>query len=186
MRDLVVTENITLDGVIDAGEGWFGPSGPDSAETDDMAAAQAEQRDGADAVLLGRTTYQEFESYWPKQTDDRTGIAEYLNRTRKYVVSATLRDLAWANSTVLRGPMLEEVAALKALPGKQIVATGSVTLVRALARAGLVAEYRLFVYPVVLGRGRRLFEDVAAMTRLALVESTAFRSGIVLMRYRAA
>jgi dihydrofolate reductase len=188
MRELVVTENITLDGVIDASEGWFAPSGGDAEiDTADLAAVQREQREGADAVLLGRLTYEEFAAYWPKQTDDTTGVTDYLNRTEKYVVSATLTEPGWENTTVLAGDaMLDEVRRVKALPGKDIVATGSTRLVTALVRSGLVDEYRLFVYPVLLGRGTRLFADANGPRHLRLVETRAFDSGIALLRYRAA
>src|SRR5688500_7194668 len=139
MRDLVVTENITLDGVIDASERWFGPSGgDDAADTTDMVRVQREHMAGADAVLLGRVTFEEFRGYWPKQTDDTTGIAEYLDNTHKYVVSSTLSKPDWQHTTVLSGPLDHDVAALKAQPGKAIVATGSVQLVQALVSAGLV------------------------------------------------
>ncbi len=92
-RDLVVTQNITLDGVIDAAGDWFGVSvtGDSAAETE-FAEIQREHRDSADAVLLGRVTYESFAGFWPLQTEDRTGVADYLDRTEKYVVSATLAD----------------------------------------------------------------------------------------------
>jgi dihydrofolate reductase len=187
MRNLVVTENITLDGVIDASEGWFAPSGDDGDnDTADMAQVQQEHMNDADAVLLGRVTYEQFQGYWPLQTDDTTGISDYLNRTDKYVVSATLPAPTWQNTTALEGPLAAEVATLKERPGKAIVATGSVSLVQALLPTGLVDEYRLFVYPVVLGRGRRLFEDATDLGALRLVEARPFPSGVVLMRYRAA
>lgn len=187
MRNLVVTENITLDGVIDASEGWFAPSGGDDAkEAAELAEAQRKHMNDADGVLLGRVTYEEFQGYWPLQTDDTTGISDYLNRTDKYVVSATLSAPTWQNTTVLDGPLVEEVATLKDRPGKAIVATGSVSLVQALVPTGLVDEYRLFVYPVVLGRGRRLFENATDLGALRLVEARPFPSGVVLMRYRAA
>ena len=96
MRDLIVTENITLDGVIDATEGWFAPAG-DDAEVDqsDVEAALREQSEAADALLLGRMTFEDMRGYWPLQTDDTTGITDYLNKVSKYVVSATLQDPAW-------------------------------------------------------------------------------------------
>jgi dihydrofolate reductase len=181
MRRLIVTENITLDGVVEAVDDWFLPAGGG----DDVAAATREHMAGADAVLLGRVTYQQFADYWPKRTDDTTGVRDYLNRTRKYVVSSTLARADWPNSTILRGPLAAEVAALKGQPGKDIVATGSVTLAQALVREGLVDEYRLFVYPRILGRGRRLFPGgVDATVRLA--EARTFRSGLVLLTYRLA
>ena len=100
---------------------------------------------------------------------------------QKYVVSSTMQDPGWANSTVLRGPLVEQVQALKQEPGKDIVATGSTRLVHALIDAGLVDEYRLFVFPVVAGRGARLFE--AAVGALTLLETRPFTSGAVLLRY---
>jgi dihydrofolate reductase len=185
MRDLIVTENITVDGVIDAADGWFAPSGTeDPGDIEELVRVTAEHSAAADALLVGRVTYEEFEGFWPKQTDDVTGVAEYLNGVAKYVVSATMGDPTWQQTTVLRGPVADEVAALKALPGKDIVVTGSVTLVHSLAGTGLIDEYRLFVYPVVLGRGRRLFADGVALPNLRLVESRQFRSGITLLRYR--
>ncbi|GAA0933188.1 dihydrofolate reductase family protein [Kribbella koreensis] len=179
MRDLVVTENITLDGVIDASEGWFNPGDEDLS---DVLGALEVQREAADAFLVGRQTFEDMRGYWPHQTDDPTGISDYLNAVSKYVVSTTLQDPQWEHSTVLRG--LNEVEALKATAGKDIVATGSITLVHALAAAGLVDEYRLFVYPVVIGKGARLFPGTSTPATLQLVETQPFRSGITLLRYR--
>jgi dihydrofolate reductase len=185
MRDLIVTENITLDGVIEATEGWFDPAGADSeVDPSDVEDAIREQREAADAFLVGRVTFAEMRGYWPAQTDDTTGITDYLNRVAKYVVSTTLEDPEWEPTTVLQGPLEAEIRALKSSPGEDIVTTGSITLVHDLIAAGLVDEYRLFVYPVVLGQGRRLFADARRIPRLRLVEGRPFRSGIVLMRYR--
>lgn len=184
MRDLVVTENITLDGVIDATEGWFAAAGGEDDDQSDVEAVLREHTRAADALLLGRVTFEEMRGYWPLQTDDTTGITAYLNRVSKYVVSRTLEDPAWANTTVLRGALVDDVTALKAKAGGDIVTTGSIALVSDLIAAGVVDEYRLFVYPVVLGRGRRLFADASDVPKLRLVESRAFRSGIVLLRYR--
>ena len=186
MRDLIVTENITLDGVIDATGGWFAPAGDDAeADQSDVEAALREQSEAADALLLGRMTFEDMRGYWPLQTDDTTGITDYLNKVSKYVVSATLQDPAWEHTTVLRGALIDEISALKSRAGRDIVTTGSMTLVSDLIAAGLVDEYRLFMYPVVLGHGRRLFVDTGVV-ELRLVESRSFRSGIVLLRYRTA
>ena len=185
MRDLIVTENITLDGVVDASEGWFAPA-DDDHDTSDIVAAIAEQRDAADAFLVGRLTFEQMRGYWPHQTDDTTGVADYLNRVSKYVVSSTLDEPAWEPTTVLRGPLRDDIQALKAQPGADIVTTGSVTLVHDLIAHGVVDEYRLFVYPVVIGRGRRLFADATGVPPLELVETRPFRSGVVLLRYRTA
>jgi dihydrofolate reductase len=185
MRDLIVTENITLDGVIDASAGWFSVVDDEAVDQSDLAEALREQSEAADAVLFGRVTFEEMRGYWPKQTDDTTGVTDYLNRVRKYVVSSTLGDPQWEHTTVLPGDGLQEaIRALKDMPGQDIVTTGSITLVHALIASGLVDEYRLFVYPVVLGRGARLFTDATQIPRLRLVETRPFRSGIVLLRYR--
>ena len=189
MRDLIVTENITLDGVIDANDGWFAPAGDDgeAADLSDVAAALRDQSAASDAVLFGRVTFEEMRGYWPQQTDDTTGVTDYLNRVSKYVVSGTLGDPAWEATTVLPADGFEDaIRALKAEPGRDIVTTGSITLVHALIGAGLVDEFRLFVYPVVLGRGRRLFPDGTSVPALRLVETRPFRSGVVLLRYRPA
>jgi dihydrofolate reductase len=178
MRDLVVTENITLDGVIAPMDGWFDPG----AQDEDLVAANAEHREGADALVLGRVTYEEFAGYWPAQVHDRTGISGYLNRVSKYVFSATMDHADWVNTTILRGPIEDELAALKRAPGADIVVTGSASLVRSLLPTGLVDVLRLFVYPVVQGHGRRLFGQMTA--NLTLLDARAFRSGVVLLAYR--
>ena len=132
-------------------------------------------------------TFEEMRGYWPEQTDDTTGVTDYLNRVAKYVVSGTLGDPGWEPTTVLPADgFADAIGALKAEPGRDIVTTGSITLVHALIGAGLVDEYRLFVYPVVLGRGRRLFPEGTSVPALRLVETRPFRSGVVLLRYRPA
>lgn len=180
MRKLVVTENITLDGVIDMTDNWFDPLNED-VDQSDITAANTEHREAADALLVGRNTFEIFRGFWPKQTNDPTGVSDYLNAVDKYVVSSTLEEPGWENSTVLRGPVVEEVRALKGHPGLDIVATGSTQLVHALITTGLVDEYRLFVFPVVVGRGARLFES--ADVKLQLLETRPFVSGAVLLRY---
>jgi dihydrofolate reductase len=183
MRKLVVTENMTLDGVIDMAAGWFDPLNED-VDQSDITAANREHQEAADALLVGRTTFEIFRGFWPNQTDDPTGVSDYLNAVDKFVVSSTLDEPGWERSTVLRGPVVEEVKALKEAPGRDIVATGSTQLVSALIAAALVDEYRLFVFPVVVGRGARLFES--ADLELKLLETRPFVSGAVLLRYAAA
>jgi dihydrofolate reductase len=185
MRELIVTENITLDGVIDATEGWFNPAG-DDIDQSDVEAALREQFEAADGLLLGRVTFEQMRGYWPLQTDDTTGITDYLNNVSKYVVSSTLQNPQWEHTTVLEGSLVDEIQVLKSGPGKDLVTTGSITVVRDLIAAGLVDEYRLFVYPVVLGRGARLFADATEVPRLRLVQAQPFRSGVILLRYRTA
>lgn len=106
MRDLVVTENITLDGVIDGSGGWFFPA-ERGEQTDytDMLEVVARHREAADAFLVGRVTFEEMRGYWPALTDDTTGISDYLNRVSKFVVSSTLDDPKWANTTIMGDPL---------------------------------------------------------------------------------
>lgn len=182
MRTLAITQNITVDGVIDLSDGWFSPA--DGDDQTDVLEALLEQDSRSDALLLGRQTFEDFRGYWPLQTDDQTGITAQLNRTTKYVISGTLTDPRWENSVVLSGPVIENVPPLKQADGADIVCTGSISVTHELLRAGLVDELRLFVYPVVVGRGRRLIPDGVAMPTLELIESQRFRSGIVLQSYR--
>ena len=182
---LVITENITLDGVIDLSDGWFTPATGAEEEADHLAVLHEQDRT-ADAMLLGRRTFEDFRGYWPQQTSDPTGISDYLNRATKLVVSATLAEPGWENTVVLHGSVVDEVNRLKAQPGRDVVCTGSIRLARSLVQAELVEEYRLFVYPTVVGRGRRLFPDGTAVPRLRLLESRSFRSGVVLLRYEPA
>ena len=179
MRRLIVTENSSLDGIIAPMDGWFDPAAADA----DVTAANQEHRDAADGLLLGRQTYQDLYGFWPHQHDDRTGISDYLNQVPKYVLSRTLVTADWENTTVLRGDLAEEVAALKAQSGDDIVVTGSVSVVQALAPTGLVDLYRLWIYPAVQGYGRRLFTD-GVQTGLKLTDSRTFASGVVLLEYR--
>jgi dihydrofolate reductase len=184
MRNLVITQNITVDGSIEMLTDWFDPQNQAGTGMDDLVAELRRQDSEADALLLGRQTFEDFRGYWPLQTDDTTGISDYLNQVHKYVVSGTLTDPRWENTTVLSGDPVKEVTALKAREGgKEIVLTGSITLAHAMIDAGLVDEYRLCVYPVVQGRGRRLFPDGHEIPRLQLLASRTFHSGITLQRY---
>ena len=157
MRDLIVTENISVDGVIDLSQRLVRPAGAGRSNQSDLLAALAGQRDAADAFLAGRVTFEQLRGYWPHAVRRPDRDQDYLNQVQKYVVSATLAEPGWEPTTVLRGPLREEITALKSAPGRDIVVTGSITLVHALIAAGLVDEYRLFVYPVVAGQGARLF-----------------------------
>ena len=157
MRTLVITQNITIDGSIEMLSDWFDPQ--DQAADSDLLDELHHQDSHADGFLVGRRTFESLRGYWPGLSEDPTGIRDYLNRVQKYVVSSTLTDPQWQNSTVLSGDVVQEVRALKEETGEDIVVTGSISLCHALIEAGLVDEYRLFVYPVVQGRGRRLFPD---------------------------
>ena len=183
MRDLIITQNITLDGVVANDTSWFSPA-DDDGDTDDLNEALLAQAHASDAFLVGRTTFEEMRSYWPQQLDDATGVTDHLNRVAKYVVSTTLEDPGWDGTTILRGPLDTDIRTLKSTDGSDIVVTGSIQLCHALIDAGLVDEYRLFSYPHVEGRGRRLFEDRTSVPALHLVEARPFRNGVVLLRYR--
>ena len=183
MRTLAMTQNVTLDGSIEMLGDWFSPQGQAGQDNADLLEEVHRQDSKADGLLAGRRTFEDLRGYWPKQSDDPTGITTYLNRVQKYVVSSTMTDPEWQNSTVLSGDPVEEVRALKELPGQDIVVTGSIMLCHALIAADQVDEYRLFVYPVVQGRGRRLFPDGFEVPELRLLEAKAFRSGIAYWRY---
>jgi dihydrofolate reductase len=182
LRTLAITQNITVDGSIEMLGDWFDPQGRADVDTSDLVEEVHRQDSRADGFLVGRRTFEDLRGYWPTLTDDATGITDYLNRVQKYVVSSTMTDPGWQNTTVLSGDPAGQVRALKEEPGQDIVVTGSITLCHTLIEAGLVDEYRLFVYPVVQGRGRRLFpEDF--QSELRLIEGKAFRSGITYSRY---
>jgi dihydrofolate reductase len=183
LRTLAITQNITVDGSIEMLGDWFDPQGQGGADTSDLLEELHRQDSTADGFLVGRQTFEDLRGYWPEQTDDTTGITDYLNQVQKYVVSSTMTDPGWENSSVLSGDPVEEVRALKEQPGQDIVVTGSITLCHTLIPAGLVDEYRLFVYPAVQGRGRRLFPDGFELPKLKLLEAKSFRSGITYSRY---
>ncbi|MBM2622120.1 dihydrofolate reductase family protein [Actinoplanes sp. LDG1-06] len=174
MRRLVVTENITVDGIIAPIGDWFDPMTTD----DELEAVNAQNSADSDALVLGRVTYEEFAGFWPHQQGP---ITDYLNRVSKYVVSGSLDKVDWQNTTILNGDLAEDIAALKALDGKDITVTGSTRLVHSLIPTGLVDLFRLFVYPLAQGRGTRLFDD--AGLRLAPVRTQQFASGVVLLEY---
>jgi dihydrofolate reductase len=178
MRTLAITQNMSADGSIELLGDWFDPSDQD----EELAAEIRRQSEREDVLLLGRQTFTDLRGYWPHQTDDTTGVAELLDRVHKVVVSTTLGEPGWQNSHVIRADWQQHVRALKQEEGGDIVVTGSLTLCPALIEAGLVDEVRLFVYPVVQGRGRRLFPE-GYEAGLSLLENRAFGNGVVLLRY---
>jgi dihydrofolate reductase len=180
MRKLVITENVTLDGSVEMLDDWFDPQ----LQDDELLAESHRQDADSDALLLGRQTFEDFRSYWPNQSDDQTGITDYLNGVHKYVVSTTMTDPTWTNSTVIaeKDPV-PRIRELKTAAGKDIVLTGSISLAHTVIAAGLVDEYRLFVYPAVQGRGRRLFPDGVTMSAALVEPPKWFPSGIALLKY---
>lgn len=183
MRSLIITQNITLDGSIEMLEeaGWFDPQSQD----DELLAEMTRQDSTADALLVGRRTFEDFRGYWPNQVNDTTGVTDYLNNVHKFVLSSSMTDPEWENSTVLSGDPVDQATKLKATDGNDIVVTGSISLCHALIEADVVDEYRLFVYPFVQGGGRRLFPDGRMISGfMPEARPMAFPSGVVLTRWR--
>jgi len=187
MRKIVVTEFLSLDGVME------GP-GPDhdfklagwtmAYGSPEIGKYKYDELFASDAQLLGRVTYQGFAVAWPGRKDEQ-GFADKMNGMAKYVVSTTLQSVEWNNSSLIQAHVVQEIERLKGLPGQDILVAGSASLVQTLMDHNLVDEYHLLVYPVVLGSGKRLFKD-GSKAALKLVESRAFGSGVVLLRYQPA
>jgi dihydrofolate reductase len=185
MRKIIVTEFITLDGVIEApgGDetphphgGWqFKYNHPEGGQykVDELA--------GVDALLLGKTTYEGFAAFWPTQTGAQ--FADPFNRLPKYVVSRSLEKAEWNNSQILRD-VATDVAALKRTDGGDILVYGSATLAKALLHHGLIDELRLQLYPVSIGGGLRLFDDNRELTKFTLKYSRALDNGVLLLEYQ--
>jgi dihydrofolate reductase len=186
MRNLIVSEFLTVDGVMEAPGGEDHPHAGwvfDFQSPEQNAYKLAEVME-AGSLLLGRVTYEGFAGAWPGR-DDPQGFAAKMNAMPKHVASTTLDHLEWENSTLLEGDVPQAVAALKAGAGDPILVAGSRTLVQGLAAHDLVDEYRLMIFPVLLGSGRRLFADgLADKTALELVDSQTFSSGVVNLTYR--
>ena len=193
MRMLRVIEFLSLDGVMQAPgapdedtEGGFQHGGWQRPYVDDVLGATAAAGMAAtDTYLFGRKTYAAMAAYWPTAPADDP-YARHLNSTPKYVVSRTLRDVAWQNSTLITGDVAEAVATLKAQPGTNIAVLGSGELVKTLIQHDLVDEYFLVVFPIVLGSGKRLFREADQVRRLRLVGSKATSTGGVILTYRPA
>lgn len=186
VRTLALTQNITLDGRIEMLDDWFDPDGPDDLDNTDLLEENRRLSSSADALLVGRRTFEDFRGYWRDLDDDPTGVSAYLNGVHKYVVTSTLTEADWEPTTMIdgSGDVAAVVDELKHRPGGDIVCTGSISLTHALLATRLVDELRLFVYPVVQGRGKSLFSGDAARPALELLASTSFNSGVVLLRYR--
>lgn len=178
MGTIRVHEFSTLDGVIENPQWSFGfPFDPKMGEA--IGAIMGD----CSAILLGRRTYEQFAPAWSGRTAEQDPGAPFMNDTAKYVVSGTLRNADWVNSTVLGRYSAEAIAGLKQRVEGGIYVSGSGTLVRAMLADGLVDELHLFVYPVVLGHGDRLFHEHDAETRLALRDCESYTSGVVHLAY---
>lgn len=172
MRKIVVTEFLSLDGVMEE-PAWTVPYWNDA-----IAQFKDDEQSTTDALLLGRVTYQGFAAAWPQSTDEG---ADYMNNVSKYVVSTTLETAEWNNSTLIKDNIVEAITQLKQQEGQDILVYGSATLVQTLIQHDLVDRYRLLIYPVVLGEGKRLFQ-AGTPTTLKLIDSQSF-SGVVALVY---
>ncbi|MBA3532023.1 MAG: dihydrofolate reductase [Ardenticatenales bacterium] len=177
MRKVIVSEYVSLDGIMEE-PAWTAPYW-----NDEIAKFKFEELFSSDMLLLGRVTYEEFASAWP-QMQDEEGFADRMNSLPKVVASRTLETMEW-NASRIKGSIAEEVKRLKQQPGQNILLYGSGEFVQTLLDLDLVDEYRLLVYPVVLGKGKRLFKE-GCHTALELAESKPFSSGVVALTYKPA
>jgi dihydrofolate reductase len=173
MRKLVESTFMTLDGVIGSPQEWSPPYWDD-----EHASYGSKLLFAADALLLGRLTYESFVQAWPSRTGE---FSDRINSLPKYVASNTLKEATW-NATILGGDVAEEVAKLKQEPGESILKYGTGELDRALMEHNLVDEFHFWLFPVAAGAGQRLFEGID-LTTLSLIETTRFSSGIVVLTY---
>ncbi len=182
MRKVVASEFVSLDGVVESPDKWHFPYFNDEMG-DAIGAAMA----ASDAMLMGRVLYEEWAAYWPNQDPDENPVAARMNGVRKYVVSTTLEEpLKWQNSTLIGDNVAGEISRLKEQPGKDISISGSPTLVRSLLQDGLLDELRLMLHPIVVGSGKRLFEDGGDQKALQLVDSKTFSTGVLYLTYQPA
>jgi dihydrofolate reductase len=185
MRKIIVTEFITLDGVIESpgGNETPHPHGGWQSEyrSPESGKYKIDELSRVDALLLGRTTYEIFAGFWPGQTGAE--FADPINRMPKYVVSRSLQKVEWNNSHILRD-VAEDVAALKKTDGGDILVYGSATLVKALLHHDLIDELRLMVYPLSIGGGLRLFDDNRELKKFGLKHSHATDNGILILEYQ--
>jgi len=188
MRKIIASEYVTVDGVMEdpgGAEGFKYGGWSFQYWSDEAAKYKYDELFASDALLLGRVTYQGFAAAWPTMKD--TGeFGERMNSLPKYVVSTTLEKTEWNNSTIIKENVMEELARLKAMPGQDILIGGSGDLAHSLMQHNLIDEYRLMVYPVVLGSGKRFFKERADALKLQLVDTKAFSSGVVVLIYQPA
>ncbi len=178
MRKITAAFFMSLDGVVESPDKWHFPY-----FNDEMGAAIGASMAEADALLLGRVNYQDWAAYWPSSDDEFAG---FLNNVPKYVVSTTLEEATWNNSTLIKDDVAAQITRLKQQPGKNIAMSGSATLVRWLLENDLLDVLQLMIHPIVVGSGQRLFSDTSAQKPLKLVASTTFSSGVVYLTYQRA
>ena len=178
MRKLIITEFVSLDGVMEAPETWTFDYFDEEAGT-----FKHDELFATGALLLGRVTYEGFAAAWPEREDEQ-GFADRMNELPKYVVSTTLDSADWNNSTVVREDVANEVRWLKEEPGQDIYVHGSGQLANFLTNEDLVDEYHLLVFPTVLGSGKKLFADGTPKRSFELADSKATGTGVLILTYR--
>jgi dihydrofolate reductase len=152
---------------------------------DEMGKAVGEGFESSDALLMGRVLYEEWAAFWPNQDPEENPVAATMNGLTKYVVSTTLEEpLEWNNASLIAENVAQEISELKRQPGKDIVISGSGALVRSLLEYDLIDELKLMVHPIVVGSGKKLFEEGEKQTALELVESKTFSTGVVYLIYK--
>jgi dihydrofolate reductase len=176
MRKIVANFFISLDGVVESPDQWHFPYFDEQ-----MGAAIGAGIASSDALLMGRRNYEEWAAYWPTSTDEP--FASQMNGMRKYVVSSTLTSVSWTNASLVEDDVAESLRRLKAEPGRDIAMSGSGTLVNWLMRNGLLDELNLLVHPIVVGSGRRLFDEGRPPARLELLSAETFASGVQSLSY---
>ena len=180
MKKIVAELFISLDGVVDAPQTWHFPY-----YNDEMAEVVGSQIADADTIVLGRRTYEEWASSWPNRGSEFV-LADKINSAPKLVASTSLVSVDWRNSTLIEGDVSEALRRLKGGPGGEIAVIGSGTLVQSLLRDRVLDELRLLVHPIVVGSGKRLFDDTFGRLPLKLVNSRTFKTGVLYLTYEPA
>lgn len=201
MRKVIVSEFVTLDGIMESPDKWSFQFWNEEA-----AKYKFDELFASDALLLGRVTYQLFAAAWSTMTDEdnlkvineaggdvetlhintdnKNPFSDRMNSIEKYVISSTLQEVEWNNSRLIKGNIEEEISKLKQQSGQDILVEGSAFLVDSLMQLDLIDEYRLMVFPIVLGSGKRLFKDARDKKVLKFADVKTFRSGVVVLTYK--
>jgi dihydrofolate reductase len=188
MRRVIVSMNVTLDGFMAGAKGeldWHFP-----LWNKEMSSYACEQLHDVDTILLGRVSYQTMARYWPYAafyltgTSDDIEFAHMMNNHNKIVFSKTLEKVEWNNSRLIRDNIQEEISLLKQQRGKDMIIYGSGSIVQTFTRLGLIDEYRIWMHPVVITRGKSLFKSVRNNLNLKLTQTRTFSSGVVLLHYQ--
>lgn len=203
MRRIIVSEFVTLDGVMEAPDKWSF-----QFSNEEIVKYKFDELFASDVLLLGRVTYQIFADAWPSLTDEENLLrikeaggdtealqsdagkgnpfADRMNSIKKFVVSTTLKEAKWNNSKLIKGNIVQEISKLKRQPGQDILIEGSSDLMNSLMQQDLIDEYRLMVFPIVLGSGKHLFKNGIDKKVMTLVDTRTFRSGVVVLSYKPA